>query len=102
MNCLVVEEAHAGEGHGDAVLVALGDDQVVTDGAAGLGDVLDTGGHAALDGVGEGEESVGAQSDSIAGIQPGALLLGGQGLGTDGEVVLPDTLGADILLVAIM
>ena len=98
---LVVEQAHAGEGHGDAVLVALGDDQVVTDGAAGLGDVLDTGGHAALDGVGEGEESVGAQGDGITAVQPGPLLLGGQGLRTDGEVVLPDALSADILLVAV-
>ena len=64
----MVEESHAGEGHDDIVLVALGDDQVIADGAAGLGDVLDAGGHAALDGVGEGEESVGAQGDGIAGI----------------------------------
>ena len=37
---LVVEQSHAGEGHGDAAVVALLDDQIVTDGAAGLGDVL--------------------------------------------------------------
>ena len=46
-----MEQAHAGEGHDDIVLVALGDDQVIADGAAGLGDVLDAGGDAALDGV---------------------------------------------------
>ena len=69
----MVEQTHAGEGHDDIVLVALGDDQIITDGAAGLCDVLDTGSNAALDGVGEGEECVGAQSHSVAGIQPCAL-----------------------------
>ena len=82
-----MEKSHAGEGHDHAVLVALVDDQIVTDGAAGLGDVLDTGGSATLNGVSEGEESVGAQGDGITAVQPGPLLLGGQGLGTDGEVV---------------
>ena len=98
---LVMEESHAGEGHGDTVLVALGDDQVVTDGAAGLSNILDTGSNTALDGVGEGEEGVGTQSNSITGIQPCPLLLAGQRLGTDGEVVLPDALSADILFVAV-
>ena len=58
----MMEQTHAGEGHDDAVLVALLDDQIIADGAAGLGDVLDTGSHTALNGVGEGEECVGAQS----------------------------------------
>ena len=53
-----MEQTHTGKGHDDAVLVALLDDQIVTDGAAGLGDVLDAGGHAALDGVGEGETTI--------------------------------------------
>ena len=57
----MVEQAHAGEGHDDAVLIALFDDQIVTDGAAGLSDVLDTGSDTALDRVSEGEESVTAQ-----------------------------------------
>ena len=96
-----MEQAHAGEGHDDAVLVALFDDQIVTDGAAGLGDVLDAGSNAALDGVGEGEESIGAQGNSITGIQPCPLFFSSQRLGTDGEVVLPDALSADILFVAV-
>ena len=82
----MVEQAHAGEGHDDAVLVALFDDQVIADGAAGLGDVLDTGSNAALDGVGEGEEGIGAQGNGVTGIQPCPLLFRGQRLGTDGEV----------------
>ena len=97
----MVEQTHAGEGHDDAVLVAFFDDQVIADGAAGLGDVLDAGSNTALDGVGEGEESVGTQGDSVTGIQPGTLLFSGQRLGTDGEIVLPDALSADIFLVAV-
>ena len=64
-------------------------------------DVLDTGSNAALDGVGEGEECIGAQSHSITGIQPCALLFRGQRLGALSEVILPDTLCADIFLIAV-
>ena len=80
-----MEQAHAGEGHDDAVLVALFDDQVITDGAAGLGDVLDTGSDTTLDGVGEGEEGIGAQSNSITGIQPCPLFFCSEGLRALGE-----------------
>ena len=73
----MVEQAHTGEGHDDAVLVALFDDQVITDGAAGLGNVLHAGSNAALDGVGEGEESVRTQSNSVTAVQPCTLFLGG-------------------------
>ena len=85
----MMEESHAGEGHDDTVLVALFDDQIIADGAAGLGDVLDTGSDTALDGVGEGEESVGTQSNVGQLSQPGLLLLAGQRLGLLGEVVHP-------------
>ena len=54
----MVEQAHAGEGHGNAVLIAGFDNMVVAHAAAGLCYV----GHAALmrplDIVAEGEESV--------------------------------------------
>ena len=96
-----MEQAHAGEGHDNAVLVTLFDDQIIADGAAGLSDVLDTGSNTALDGVGEGEESIGAQSNCVTGIQPCPLFFRGQWLGTDGEVVLPDALSADVFFVAV-
>ena len=55
----MAEVAHAGEHHGEAVVVGGGDDLVVAHGAAGL----DHGGGAGLGGrqqaVGEGEEGVG-------------------------------------------
>ena len=96
-----MEQAHAGEGHDHAVLVALFDHQIIPDGAAGLGDVLHAGGHAALDGVGEGEEGVGAQGHSVLCVQPGPLFLSGQRFGTGGEIILPNALSAHILFVAV-
>ena len=57
----MVEQSHAGESHDQILLIALGDDQIIPDGAAGLGNILDAGGKATLHGVGEGEEYVGAQ-----------------------------------------
>ena len=54
----MVEQADAGEGHGDAVLVAGLDDVVIPDGAAGLGDELHAGLVGPLDVVAKGEESV--------------------------------------------
>ena len=51
-----MEQPHAGEGHDHILSVALFDDQIITDGAAGLGDVPDTGSKGTLDVVAEGEE----------------------------------------------
>ena len=48
-----MEQAHAGEGHDHVFSVALFDDQVVPDGAAGFGDIPDAGGEGTLDGVGD-------------------------------------------------
>ena len=39
MGGLVMEQPHAGEGHDNAIFVALFNDQIVPDGAAGLGDI---------------------------------------------------------------
>ena len=97
----VVEQSHAGEGHGHAVLVALGDDQIVTDGAAGLCNVADAALLGALDVIGEGEESVAAQSYAGLAVQIGPDFLCGQMFGLLGEVVLPVAVSADILLIAI-
>ena len=38
----MMEQAQAGHGHGDVVFIARFDDIVIADGAAGLGDVVDT------------------------------------------------------------
>ena len=98
---LVVEQSHAGEGHDHALLVALRDDQIIADRTAGLGDIFHTGGIGPLDVVAEGEERVAAQCHIAAGSQPGLLVTFGQALGPFGEVVLPDAIGANVLLVAV-
>ena len=53
-----MEQAHMRHGHGDVVLVTRLDDIVVTDGAAGLGDILHAALVGALDVVAEGEEGI--------------------------------------------
>ena len=97
----MVEQPHSGEGHDHVVFVAFGNDQIVTDGTARLGDILHAAGFGPLDVVGKGEESVGTQSHAIDGAQERALVLFGQPLGLLGEVVLPDAVGTDILLISV-
>ena len=78
------------------------DDQIVPDGAAGLGDVLDAGGFGALDVVGEGEERIGTEGNAgQMSDRNSRSVFFGQPVGLTGEVVLPDAVGADILLVAV-
>ena len=74
----MVEQTHAGESHDHALLVALLDDQVIPDGAAGLSDVLDTGSEGTLDVVAEGEECITGQRNVPAGSQPCPLFFCGQ------------------------
>ena len=54
----MMEESHAREGHGQILLVTICDDQIVTNGAAGSGNVLDAGGKDPLGVDAEGEESI--------------------------------------------
>ena len=97
----MVEQPHSGKGHGNIALVALFNDQIVPDGAAGLGNVADTGGAGTLDIVSKGEESVGAQAHAGEGVQKFPLFRLGQGLGTGREIVLPDAIGANVLFIAV-
>ena len=55
---LMMEQAHAREGHGDAILIAGHNNMIVAHRAAGLGDILHTALVGTLDIVAEGEESV--------------------------------------------
>src|SRR5699024_10000670 len=82
--------------HGDVVLVAGGDDVVVPDGAAGLGDDRHTGLVGPLDVVPEGEEGVTAQGHAGQAVQPGPALLPGKDLGLFGEELLPGTVGQHV------
>ena len=97
----MVEQSHAGEGHGHAVLIAALDDQIVADGAAGLGDVGNAGLLGALDVVAEGEEGIRTQSHTVDGVEIGSLLLTGEGSGLLGEVLLPVAVSGNVLLVLV-
>ena len=76
-----MEQPCAGESQHHAVFVGGGDDMVIPDGAAGLGNV----GHAGLSGplhiVAEGEEGIAANSDAGLRGDPRLLFLRGQDLG---------------------
>ena len=97
----MVEQAHTSEGHDDAVFVALLDDQIIPDGATGLGNIGNAGGIGPLDVVGKGEEGIGAQGNPSDAVQEGPLFNLGQPLRLAGEVILPDAVGAHILFVAV-
>ncbi len=84
----MVEEPHAGEAHGDAVLVGRLDHVVVADGAAGLGNIFHAAAESALNVVSEGEESVGTEGHTGVACQPFLLLFRGQNSGLLGEKCL--------------
>ena len=95
----MVEQADAGKRHGDTVLVAGGDDMVVTYRAAGLCDI----GYTALVGafyvVAEGEEGVRAQRYAGQCVQPGTFLFAGQHFRLLGEELLPYAVGQYVVVV---
>ena len=97
----MMEQSHSGKGHDDTVAVALFDDQIVPNGAAGLGDVANAGGLGPLDVVREGEEGVGTQSHPVETGKERFFVFLGQPLRLPGEVILPDALGAHVLFVAV-
>ncbi len=94
----MVEQADAGEAHGDAMVVAGFNDVVVPDGAARFGDVLDAGLEGTFHVVAEGEEGVGAHGHVVQLGDPFLLFLPGQYFRLDLEGLLPDALRQDVLI----
>lgn len=68
-----MEQAQVGHGHGYAVFVAGFNDVVVTDGAAGLGDVVYAATMGPFNVVAKGEEGVAAQGYTVELGNPGFL-----------------------------
>ena len=95
----MVEQADAGKRHGDTVLVAGGDDMVVTYRAAGLCDIGYTALVGAFDVVAEGEEGVRAQRYAGQCVQPGTFLFAGQHFRLLGEELLPYAVGQYVVVV---
>ena len=56
----MMEKSDLGEGHHHAILIAGGDDVIITDGTARFSNIGDTGTVGPFDVVTEGEESVAA------------------------------------------
>ena len=80
------------------MLVGGGDDLVVPDGAAGLGDVLGTGFEGTLHVVAKGEEGVGAHGHAGHLGDPVLFLLLGEHVGLYLEGVLPHALGQHVVV----
>ena len=95
----MVEEAHAGKCHSYIPLVASLDNKVVTDRAARLCDVAYTALVGTFNIVSEREERIGTERNTADRVKVGSDFLGGERLGTLGEILLPITFGTDILLV---
>lgn len=95
----MVEQADAGKRHGDTVLVAGGDDMVVTYRAAGLCDIGYTALVGAFDVVAEGEEGVRAQRYAGQCVQPGTFLFACQHFRLLGEELLPYAVGQYVVVV---
>ena len=87
----MMEQPESCEAHGYAVLVAALDHIVITDGAAGLGDVMYAAAVSSLDIVAEGEERVRTETHAGQLIEPCSLLLAGKHLGLNGKCLLPLT-----------
>ena len=97
----MVEKSHSGKCHNHTVFIALLDNEVVTDGATGLCNILYTGCVSTLDVIRKGEEGIGCKCNLVKAVKPCALFLCGQRLGTGGEIVLPDAVGGYVLLVTV-
>ena len=98
---LMMEESHSCKRHNHAVLVAGFDDGVIADGSAGLGNVGNAALLCALDAVREGEECIRTECNTGDGVEVCADLLCGEGIGLLGEVLLPDTVCANVFFVLV-
>ena len=94
---LVVEESHAGKGHGDTVLIAAIDHNVVTDRSARLGDVGNTAAARALNVIIEWEEGVATDRNTGDRGKVCLFLCRGEGFGALCEVFLPKSLVKNVL-----
>ena len=98
---LVMEQTHAGECHSNAVFVAAFDDEVVTNGTAGLCDIINAALLCAFDVIGEGEECVGTEYDTGDGCEICICFFLGEGFGASGKVVLPYAFCANVFFVLV-
>ena len=94
---LMVEQTHAGECHGNAVLVASVDNMVITNTTTCLSNILNTALVSTLDVVAEGEESIATKTYVGVLCQPLLHLLLGERFGAFGEELLPLAIAQNVL-----
>ena len=91
-----MEQAHFGERHHHAVLVARVDDEIVAHRTARLRDVGNAALFRALDVVREGKERVTAQRNAADRGKIGFLFFRGEGFGAHFEKLLPDAVAEHV------
>ena len=84
-----MEQSHSGKCHCHSVLVRSLDNLVVTNGSAGLCNVLNAALLSTLDVITEGEECIGTECNVFHGIQPRSLFFSGKYFGFYLENSLP-------------
>ena len=97
----MVEKTHSCECHNHTVFVSALDNEIVTDRSAGLCDVLNTALLCALDVIAEGEECIRAECYAVKGSEVFRFFLCGKLFGLGGEVLLPVSVSANVLFVAV-
>ncbi len=97
----MVEKSHSGERHDHIIFVATIYNEIIANGSAGLGNVRNAALVGALDVIAEREERIGAESHAGDGGKICLLLLNGERRGLSFEVLLPISVGANILFVLI-
>ena len=94
----MMEKSESRKCHGNAVAITSLYDKIVANRAAGLGNIGNTAACGTLNIITEGEECVAAYACALAGAEILLLFLSGEGLGTGGEEVLPDSVGKQVFL----
>ena len=96
-----MEKTHSRECHGNTVLIAALDYDIVADRAAGLCNILNAGLLRSLDIIAEGEEGVGAEGYAVNGVKICALFLVGERLRLYCEILFPVAVSAYVLFVSV-
>ena len=97
----MMEKSHSRERHCHTVFVAAIDNDIITYRAARLRNIAYTALFRAFNVIIKREEGIRAECNSCDLIEIGSLLILCIGLGAFGKVLLPNTIGANILLVLI-
>ena len=93
-----MEQAHTSEGHYDTILIAGLNHMVISNGAAGLRDVFNTGLACALNIVTEGEECIGTNRNTGHSCNPSLLFFSSQHFRLNLKGLLPYALSQNIFI----